>query len=72
MHKLNRRQIMRSAVLGAAALTQAPSMLPEARSERSRDGIVRSPFVVARDGTRLFVQDWGSGRPVIFLSAWTF
>jgi len=27
---------------------------------------------MAHDGTRLFVQDWGSGRPIIFLSAWTF
>ncbi|WP_166296048.1 alpha/beta fold hydrolase [Bradyrhizobium sp. 2S1] len=28
--------------------------------------------VTARDGTSLFVQDWGSGRPVLFLAAWTF
>ncbi|HEV7371170.1 alpha/beta hydrolase [Arenibaculum sp.] len=26
----------------------------------------------AADGTRLFVRDWGDGRPVVFLSAWTF
>jgi non-heme chloroperoxidase len=32
----------------------------------------RQPHVTARDGTSLFVQDWGSGRPVVFLSAWTF
>jgi non-heme chloroperoxidase len=31
-----------------------------------------SPFVITNGGTRLFVQDWGSGRPVVFLSAWTF
>jgi non-heme chloroperoxidase len=28
--------------------------------------------ITARDGTSLFVQDWGSGRPVVFLAAWTF
>jgi non-heme chloroperoxidase len=28
--------------------------------------------VTARDGTSLFVQDWGSGRPLVFLAAWTF
>jgi len=28
--------------------------------------------VTAKDGTSLFVQDWGSGRPVLFLAAWTF
>ena len=32
----------------------------------------RSPFVIMNDGTRLFVQDWGHGRPIVFLSAWTF
>ncbi|MGY3535509.1 alpha/beta fold hydrolase [Bradyrhizobium sp. USDA 4452] len=26
----------------------------------------------ASDGTKLFVQDWGSGKPVLLLSAWTF
>ncbi|MHC2438287.1 alpha/beta fold hydrolase [Bradyrhizobium sp. USDA 4451] len=29
-------------------------------------------YATARDGTKLFVQDWGSGRPVLFLAAWTF
>jgi len=28
--------------------------------------------VTAKDGTKLFVQDWGSGRPVLLLAAWTF
>ena len=28
------------------------------------------PFVTAKDGTRLYVQDWGSGRPFLFVSAW--
>ena len=28
--------------------------------------------VTANDGTRLFVQDWGSGRPVVFVAAWAF
>jgi non-heme chloroperoxidase len=28
--------------------------------------------VTAKDGTRLFVQDWGSGRPVVFVAAWAF
>jgi non-heme chloroperoxidase len=29
-------------------------------------------YATAKDGTELFVQDWGSGRPVLFLAAWTF
>ncbi|MGY4236934.1 non-heme chloroperoxidase [Bradyrhizobium sp. USDA 4449] len=32
----------------------------------------RSPYVTARDGTKLFVQDWGKGKPVLLLAAWTF
>lgn len=28
--------------------------------------------MTAKDGTRLFVQDWGSGKPVVLLTAWTF
>ncbi len=33
---------------------------------------IRKPFVQAGDETNLYVQDWGSGRPIVFLSAWTF
>ncbi|MBK3663042.1 alpha/beta hydrolase [Bradyrhizobium diazoefficiens] len=34
--------------------------------------MARSPYVTAKDGTRLFVQDWGNGKPVLLLTAWTF
>ncbi|MDA9436413.1 arylesterase [Bradyrhizobium sp. CCBAU 51627] len=34
--------------------------------------VARSPFVTAKDGTKLFVQDWGNGKPVLLLTAWTF
>ena len=29
------------------------------------------PYVNSEDGTKLFVHDWGSGRTILFLSAWT-
>ncbi|AUC97340.1 alpha/beta hydrolase [Bradyrhizobium sp. SK17] len=32
----------------------------------------RPLFATARDGTSLFVQDWGTGKPVLLLAAWTF
>lgn len=28
------------------------------------------PTIETRDGTRLFYRDWGSGRPVVFVSSW--
>lgn len=72
MHKLDRRQAIRCAALGTAALMRAPSILAESEPTDSQKTSNPQPFVTARDGTKLFVQDWGSGRPVIFLSAWTF
>lgn len=32
----------------------------------------RPLYATAKDGTKLFVQDWSSGRPVLLLAAWTF
>ena len=32
----------------------------------------RPLFATAKDGTSLFVQDWGAGKPVLLLAAWTF
>ena len=40
------------------------------RSRRGRRD-VRREYVEAGDGTRLFVRDWGSGAPVLFLAGWT-
>ena len=60
---MNRRQIIRTAALGGWALAAAQ---PE------REGSRRTPFVTAKDGTNLFVQDWGTGRPVVIVAAWAF
>jgi non-heme chloroperoxidase len=53
------RQTVLNALAGSTAL---PASQTFAQS---------GPFITAKDGTRLFVQQWGSGRPVIFVSAWT-
>ena len=34
--------------------------------------VSRPLYATAKDGTKLFVQDWGSGKPVLLLAAWTF
>ncbi|MBR0798296.1 alpha/beta hydrolase [Bradyrhizobium jicamae] len=62
---MNRRTVLEATLLGtalAAAPAAAQAIQQPARSSRA----------TAKDGTSLFVQDWGSGRPVLFLAAWTF
>jgi non-heme chloroperoxidase len=74
-NRIDRRRLIGHA---AAALLVSNSRLTAQPTEatgipREAVGIHRAPtFIVAKDGTRLFVQDWGSGRPIVFLSAWTF
>jgi non-heme chloroperoxidase len=66
---MNRRTVLEATFLGgvgsaiAAAAAAQPVGAPLA---------ARVPYATVRDGTRLFVQDWGSGRPVLLLAAWTF
>ncbi|WP_235588007.1 alpha/beta fold hydrolase [Sphingopyxis sp. H115] len=64
---MNRRQIMSFAGLAAAGALVAPprshAALPAAK--RSAES-----FVAAKDGTSLFVRDWGAGKPVLFLAGW--
>jgi non-heme chloroperoxidase len=41
--------------------------------EKGRMDYALDPLsVTAPDKTNLFVQDWGSGRPVVLVAAWTF
>jgi pimeloyl-ACP methyl ester carboxylesterase len=64
---MNRRTVLEATLLGTAFAAASGASAPGAAARQ-----VRSPFVTARDGTKLFVQDWGSGQPVLLLSAWTF
>lgn len=43
--------------------TETSIALPEKRS-------LRRSLIEARDGTFLFYQDWGSGKPVVFVHGW--
>ncbi len=64
---MNRRILLEAAVLGGLGST-----LAAASPAAAETGAPRTPYVTAKDGRKLFVQDWGSGRPVLFLAAWTF
>jgi pimeloyl-ACP methyl ester carboxylesterase len=48
-----------------SALASPNDVLPAQAAARP------GPFITAKDGTRLFVQQWGQGRPIVFVSAWT-
>ncbi|WP_426407373.1 alpha/beta fold hydrolase [Bradyrhizobium ganzhouense] len=65
---MNRRTALEAALLGTALAAASGGSAPVAAAQQT----ARSPYVTAKDGTKLFVQDWGSGRPVLLLSAWTF
>ena len=66
MQTINRRHLVQRTAYLATAMAGAP------RSLQPASGTHASSFITTQDGTRLFVQDWGRGRPVVFLSAWTF
>jgi hypothetical protein len=70
---MNRRALLNvAAATGAAALLAVQSAAStRASNANTVTKAARSgPFVTAKDGTRLYVQDWGSGRPILFVSAW--
>ena len=55
----------RDLLLSAAAATLAANAAPAAAAPTNP-----SPKIRTRDGVTLFHQDWGSGRPVLFVHAW--
>nr|WP_249141828.1 alpha/beta hydrolase [Bradyrhizobium diazoefficiens] len=65
---MNRRTVLEATLLGTAFAAAAVASAPAAAA----GPVARPPYVTAKDGTRLFVQDFGSGQPVLLLSAWTF
>ena len=64
---MNRRTVLEATLLGTALAAAAP-----AAAQTSVAQVARASRVTAKDGTSLFVQDWGSGQPLLFLAAWTF
>jgi pimeloyl-ACP methyl ester carboxylesterase len=64
---MNRRTVLEATLLGTA-FAASGATAPVAAAQQT----ARSTYVTAKDGTKLFVQDWGNGKPVVLLSAWTF
>jgi non-heme chloroperoxidase len=72
---MNRRTlILGASAAGTLGNPPAATKTAVAQTKTTPPGTTASSrcFVTAKDGTRLFVQDWGRGRPIVLLAAWTF
>lgn len=63
---MQRRQLFLAAAAGVALTATRPMVAVAAPSSAGKRGPV-----IARDGTELFVRDWGEGRTIVFLAGWT-
>src|SRR5689334_6361210 len=66
-----RRDVLKATT---AAITGATLFAAEgataARPQSTKPARKRNPFIETTDGTQLFLRDWGTGAPVVFLSGW--
>ena len=72
---MQRRDLLKSFATGAAGAGLAGIESGGALAEQTRPAapgppVTPKPFIEARDGTRLFYRDWGTGRPVVFVAPW--
>lgn len=63
---MQRRQVLSAAALAGAASAVLPIGVRSAAAAATR----HTEPVRAKDGTRLFVRDWGEGAPIVFTSSW--
>jgi pimeloyl-ACP methyl ester carboxylesterase len=69
MDPISRRQALTSSVAAACADVARTGPAVAATAPHPAPSVA-GPFIEARDGTRLFHIDWGTGKPVVFSHAW--
>ncbi|QPF88188.1 alpha/beta hydrolase [Bradyrhizobium genosp. L] len=65
---MNRRTVLEATLAGTALAAASVAGAQPASAQQA----TRPLHATAKDGTKLFVQDWGAGKPVVLLAAWTF
>jgi non-heme chloroperoxidase len=61
--------MQRRSALKSMMLALASGSFTSAAKESAR-GAPRSSLIDTRDGTRIHFQDWGAGRPIVFVAPW--
>jgi pimeloyl-ACP methyl ester carboxylesterase len=70
MSIMNRREITQIVAVSGLAANFRSSASEQSVASEPQHRSSNSSFTTVRHGTELFVQDWGEGRPVLFLSPW--
>lgn len=65
---MQRRDILKTAAF--TSLSASGSMLAQTPANAAPKSRRARPDVETRDGARLFLRDWGEGKPVLFLHGW--
>lgn len=69
---MHRRALLKRLAGGAGLVAVGRSAVSAEPAQRggAKGGMMAKPFINADDGTGLFYQDWGAGRPVVFVAPW--